>query len=95
MFQPNLLDPDRIKILAEQSLTRMVTRTSAFILMIVTITVIGLGQIKMILVKKTMLLTTEINQTRVVTSAGKTLPVSETTKRINQRLITLKPILSQ
>lgn len=93
MSDLNLLNPTRLRTLSMQESGRRAARTSIVIIGILLLTGAALWSISMSLEQKASQYNRELNQTRLVSPTGKDLPVTETTKRINVRLATLKPIL--
>lgn len=93
MTELNLLNPTRLRALSSQAGGRRAARASIVVVVILALTSGVLWSIMMTLDQKAEQYNLELNRTRLVSPTGKDLPVTETTKRINRRLATLKPIL--
>jgi len=90
----NLLNPERIQKIADATLLRIVVRTGTVVTLIIAVTTVALTGIHMMLGQRLKEVQSELARTQVVSPTGASLPVQETTKRINRRLGLINSLLA-
>lgn len=93
MINLNLLPDDRRAAIDVGRRARAVLRLMAILVLIVTLNGAALMLIQLRLTDRDAQATKEYQSSIIVSPSGKTLPILETTRRLNRRLTALQPLL--
>lgn len=94
MYSLNLLDPTRRSFIHDQLLARTVVRTYVIVLVVLSLTGTAAYASHRQLLQRSDNLSAAIATKRIVSPTGNTIPILETTRRLNAAMKVLQPLVA-